>query len=127
MRLLIGEVLNEETLYAEYNSPSAPTREALSRQIENYYAPATAERIVPYYELPETSDLQAWKSLYGNIVADGQVRAPSRYFAAQLFEHGVPIEKIWRYQIAYRLSFITDKVAPKSFGVAHAMDRPFWK
>lgn len=127
MRLLIGEVLNEETLYAEYHSPSAPKRDALSRQIENYYAAATVERILPHYELPLTSDLQDWKALYGNIVADGQVRAPSRYFVKQLFDYGIPLEKIWRYQIAYRLSFITDKVAPKFFGVAHAMDRPFWK
>jgi hypothetical protein len=44
-----------------------------------------------------------------------------------LLSNGVPLEAIWRYHIAYRLSFITEKVAPKSFGVAHAMDKPFWK
>jgi carboxylesterase type B len=44
-----------------------------------------------------------------------------------LLEHGVRLEDIWRYRVAYRLSFINEKIAPKSFGVAHAMDKPFWK
>lgn len=43
-----------------------------------------------------------------------------------LVKHGVGIEDIWRYRIAYRLSFITEKIAPNPFGVSHAMDRPFW-
>jgi hypothetical protein len=47
--------------------------------------------------------------------------------AKSLTDNGVSIRDIWRCQIAYRLSFITEKMAPLSFGVAHAMDKPFWK
>lgn len=128
MNLLIGEVLNEETLYAEYNSPSEPSISSLKHQLENYYAPATVERILPSYTLPsKNDDLQAWKRLYGSIVSDGQVRAPSRFLIKNLVDFGVDVGCVWRYLIAYRLGFIDEKVAPREFGVAHAMDKPFWK
>ena len=125
-KVLIGEVLNEETLYATYNAPTEPTVDALRTQVQNYYAPATTDRVLENYELPSSSDLKEWKTLFGKIIADGQVRAPSRLFVDMLVKHGVDINDIWRYQIAYRLSFITEKVAPKEFGVAHAMDKPIW-
>ena len=127
LRLLIGEVLNEETLYAQYNPPTTPDVESLRSQVANYYAPATVDRILPSYDLPKSDDLEEWKRLYGNIIADGQVRAPSRFLVKNLSDHGVPVERLWRYQIQYRCSFITEKVAPASFGVAHAMDKPLWK
>ncbi|KUJ09786.1 alpha/beta-hydrolase [Mollisia scopiformis] len=126
MKLLIGEVLNEETLYATYNSPQEATLESLKRQISNYYAPATTERILKHYGWPESNDLLEWKAHFGKIIADGQVRAPSRALVNDLGKHGVSIEDIWRYRVAYRLSFITEQVAPASFGVSHAMDKPFW-
>lgn len=126
-KLLIGEVANEETLYSTYNSPEEPTVEALRLQIANYYAPELTDRILEEYTLPDSDDLQEWKACFGKIISDGQVRAPSRVLVQGLISNGVPIENIWRYQIAYRLSFITEEYAPKSFGVAHAMDRPIWK
>ncbi|KAF2163797.1 hypothetical protein M409DRAFT_25978 [Zasmidium cellare ATCC 36951] len=126
MKLLIGEVLNEESLYAEYNSPEQPILSALQHQLENYYAPSTVERILPSSTLPSSSSLQPWKSLYGTIAADGQVRAPSRFLAKKLFENGVGVDDVWRYLIAYRMGFIDESVAPGEFGVAHAMDKPFW-
>lgn len=126
-KLLIGEVANEETLYSTYNSPEEPTREALRLQISNYYAPDLTDRILQEYKLPETDNLDEWKSCFGRIVSDGQVRAPSRVLVKGLLANGVPLDRIWRYQICYRLSFITEKVAPKSYGVSHAMDRPIWK
>ncbi|KAL4749990.1 hypothetical protein BDW72DRAFT_194348 [Aspergillus terricola var. indicus] len=125
-RLLIGEVLNEETLYSTYNSPSEPTIEALRTQIGNYYAPDVTERVLKCYSLPDSKDLDEWKRLFGRIISDGQVRAPSRAFVSNLVANGVDLADIWRYQIAYRLSFIDERVAPISFGVAHAMDKPFW-
>ena len=126
-RLLIGEVANEETLYSTYNSPEEPTLEALRSQVSNYYAPETADRIIQQYKLPESTNLEEWKACFGRIIADGQVRAPSRVLVQGLVSNGVPIASIWRYHIAYRLSFITEKIAPISFGVAHATDRPLWK
>ena len=126
LRVLIGEVLNEETLYATYNTPD-PNMDSLRLQVSNYYAPETTDRILNSYDLPSTADPEAWKKVYGDIIADGQVRAPSRWLIHSLHSHGVPLRDIWRYQVAYRLSFITDKVAPAAFGVSHAMDKPFWK
>ncbi|KAJ5724920.1 hypothetical protein N7493_006648 [Penicillium malachiteum] len=125
LKVLIGEVLNEETLYATYNTPE-PNIDSLRLQVSNYYAPETTDRILHAYDLPSTADPEAWKTLYGNIIADGQVRAPSRWLIHSLYDHGVSLKDIWRYRIAYRLSFITDKVARRSWGVSHAMDKPFW-
>lgn len=126
LRVLIGEVLNEETLYATYNSPE-PNVESLRLQVSNYYAPETTDRILRSYQPPSTQHPDEWNMLFGNIIADGQVRAPSRWLVNCLEKNGISVQDIWRYRIAYRLSFITDKVAPRSFGVAHAMDKPFWK
>ncbi|KAK4546513.1 hypothetical protein LTR36_001730 [Oleoguttula mirabilis] len=125
-RMLIGEVANEETLYSTYNSPSEPNVEALKAQISNYYAPQVTERLLQHYQLPKSSDLQDWKDLFGHIVSDGQVRAPSRTLVKSLALNGVAIRDLWRYQVAYRLSFIDETIAPLSFKVAHACDKPFW-
>ncbi|KAM3086195.1 hypothetical protein ACMFMG_000332 [Clarireedia jacksonii] len=124
-KLLIGEMLNEETLYAVTNGPEANV-DSLKLQVSNYYAPATTDRVLKHYNLPSTDKKTDWQTVFGNIIADGQVRAPSRFLVNSLYANGVPVEDIWRYRIAYRLSFITDKVAPMSFGVAHAMDKPLW-
>lgn len=127
LSLLIGEVLNEETLYATYNAPDGGLK-SLRIEVANYYGDSTADRILKNYTLPEPdADDKTWKDLFGRIISDGQVRAPSRALVKTLVDHGIPLNRIWRYRIAYRLSFITEKVAPKSFGVAHAMDKPFWK
>lgn len=126
-KLLIGEVANEETLYSTYNSPKEPTLEALRLQISNYYAPELTDRILKEYKLPDTKDLDEWKSCFGRIISDGQVRAPSRVLVKGLISNGVPLKDIWRYKIAYRMSFITEDVAPKWYGVAHSMDKPIWK
>ncbi|KAL2807651.1 alpha/beta-hydrolase [Aspergillus granulosus] len=126
LRILIGEVLNEETLYAVTNGPEA-SRESLETQILNYYSPSTTLRLLKHYPLPNSDQKHDWEAVFGRIISDGQVRAPSRFLVNNLLENGVDIQCIWRYIIAYRLSFITEKVAPSSFGVSHAMDRPFWK
>ncbi|TDZ20062.1 putative esterase/lipase [Colletotrichum orbiculare MAFF 240422] len=125
-RLLIGEVRNEETLYSSYNPPSEPTLDALKLQISNYYAPNVTDRALQQYKLPDSDRLEDWQKALGFIVADGQVRASTRALAKALVDNGVDIRDVWRYQIACRLSFIDEKVAPASFGVAHGMDRPIW-
>lgn len=126
LRIFIGEVLNEEALYAVTNGPDA-SLESLETQISNYYSPSTTSRLLKHYRLPSSPQKQGWEAVFGRIISDGQVRAPSRFLVNNLLENGVEVHDIWRYIIAYRLSFITEKVAPASFGVSHAMDRPFWK
>lgn len=126
LRLLIGEVLNEEILYTAYNGPE-PNIESLRLQISNYYAPSTTERILQHYPLPTSTEKKDWTNLFGIVISDGQVRAPSRFLVNSLLTHGVSIRGVWRYRVAYRLSFIDGKVAPRSYGVAHGMDKPLWK
>ncbi|KAH8429220.1 uncharacterized protein LDX57_006887 [Aspergillus melleus] len=125
LRIFIGEVLNEETLYAVTNGPEA-SRESLELQVSNYYSPSTTSRLLQHYSLPTSTEKNDWEAVFGRIVSDGQVRAPSRFLVDNLLSNGVDIRDVWRYLIAYRLSFITPQVAPESFGVSHAMDRPFW-
>jgi carboxylesterase type B len=127
MQLLIGEVANEETLYAQFNGPTEPTLQSLQLQTANYYSPSTTAKILSQYSLPESSDLKDWKDTFGRIIADGQVRASSRYLVDALDRHGVTTRDIWRYRIDYRLGFIDEKVAPLDYGVSHAMDGPLWK
>lgn len=127
MRLLIGEVSNEDTLYAQYRSPEEGTIEALRLQTSNYYAPATTDRVLGQYKLPGSTDVAEWKTLFGHLIADGQVLAPSRCFVDALHRNGVAVSDIWRYRIGYRLSFITEKVAPLSYKITHSMDKSFWK
>ncbi|KAM5356916.1 hypothetical protein ACJ41O_003562 [Fusarium nematophilum] len=125
LKLLIGEVMNEDALYAVTNPPDASVA-SLQLQVSNYYPVAVAQRLLKHYQLPRSEDPREWQKLYGRIIADGQVRAPSRYLVNSLVQNGVEMSSIWRYMIAYRLSFITEEMAPASFGVTHAMDRPIW-
>ncbi|KAG8420756.1 hypothetical protein J3458_002687 [Metarhizium acridum] len=126
MKLLIGEVANEETLYAQFNGPTEPTLESLRLQAANYYSPAATAKILSQYSLPKTDDIEDWKDVFGRIIADGQVRASSRYLVDALSRHGLTTRDIWRYRIDYRLSFIDETVAPMEYGVSHAMDGPLW-
>lgn len=126
LRLYIGEVLNENTLYAITNGPDANLA-SLELQLSNYYPSSTMKRLLQHYSVPASSEKKDWEDAFGRIVADGQVRAPYRFLVNNLLSYGVDVRDVWRYCIAYRLSFITDKVAPESMGVSHAMDRPLWK
>lgn len=126
LRLFMSEMLNEESLYGATNPPE-PNLESLKLQISNYYAPDVTARLLNYYDVPTSKDKAEWRSTFGKIIADGQVRAPSRFIVESLVTHGVSINDIWRYLIAYRMSFITERIAPMSFGVTHAMDKPLWK
>ncbi|KHN93994.1 Carboxylesterase, type B [Metarhizium album ARSEF 1941] len=126
MKLLIGEVANEESLYAQFNGPAEPTPEALRLQVANYYSPAMTAKLLGQYSLPESNDLGDWKRAFGIMVADGQVRASSRYLVDALSRHGLTTGEIWRYRVDYRLSFIDDAVAPLEDGVSHGMDGPLW-
>jgi hypothetical protein len=70
-------------------------------------------------------NIDCWKKVYGDIISDGQVRAPSRLLVRQLRDAGVPISSVRRYMINWRPSFVDTKV-PKEFGVGHAMEKPIW-
>ncbi|EFQ30536.1 uncharacterized protein GLRG_05680 [Colletotrichum graminicola M1.001] len=69
-KILIGEVLNEETLYASYNPPIEPTLDALRLQISNYYAPDVTDRAIKQYTLPNSSNLEDWQNIFGKTQED---------------------------------------------------------
>jgi hypothetical protein len=81
-------VLNEETLYATYNSPEQTNIDSVRLQVDNYYAPATTDRIIQHCTLPTSDNVSEWKTIFGRIITDGQVLAPSRALAAHLYQHG---------------------------------------
>ncbi|KAJ5085195.1 hypothetical protein N7532_009966 [Penicillium argentinense] len=125
LKIFIGEVQDEDTLYAVTNPPDAHIN-SLHLQVSNYYPQTTTKRLLQHYRVPDSADQRDWQGIFGRIIADGQVRAPSRYLVNNLLERRVGMDSVWRYLIAYRLSFITNEVAPVAFGVSHAMDRPIW-
>ncbi|GKU06552.1 unnamed protein product, partial [Fusarium langsethiae] len=94
LKLLIGEVLDEDTLYAVTNPPD-PNIASLRLQISNYYPPHVTDRLLKHYALPQTKDKEAWQKIFGRIVADGQVRAPSRYLVDNLVRNGVMSRSKW--------------------------------
>lgn len=55
LKLFIGEMLNEETLYAATNGPEA-NYDSLYLQVLNYYAPSVTTRVLKHYELPKTEE-----------------------------------------------------------------------
>ena len=64
-RLLSCEVLNEETLYSTYNAPTQPNEDSLRIQVSNYYSPAVTDRIMKFYNLPVSEDLEEWQKVFG--------------------------------------------------------------
>ncbi|KAF5346303.1 hypothetical protein D9758_011467 [Tetrapyrgos nigripes] len=133
MKLLIGETRDEETLYRQINPPD--DLESLYKQVGNYYSPAVTKVVIDaYYNRnlhaqsahPDPDpDIDSWKKVYGDIISDGQVRAPTRLLIRQLTSAGVPLSHVHRYLINFRLSCI-NKRAPSTFGVSHASDKPIW-
>nr|XP_018259928.1 uncharacterized protein I303_08000 [Kwoniella dejecticola CBS 10117]OBR82086.1 hypothetical protein I303_08000 [Kwoniella dejecticola CBS 10117] len=77
----------------------------------------------PYQHPDPNPDIDSYTKVLGDIISDGQVRAPSRSFARQLRDAGVPLDSVHRYIVAWVPEFVT-KFAPPKFGVTHAMDRP---
>jgi hypothetical protein len=67
-RILLCEVLNEETLYSTYNAPTQPSVDSLRMQVSNYYAPAVTNRVLHLYELPQSRNLEDWQNLFGTLI-----------------------------------------------------------
>ncbi|WWD16929.1 hypothetical protein CI109_101361 [Kwoniella shandongensis] len=106
MAMIIGEVEEEELLYSVTNPPASLGD--LTVQLNNYYPVSQVSKIEQLYGVPSTcdpdseSDMAALRTLYGKMVADGQVYVPSRGLVNSLFEHGVGMDKILRYRISWK-------------------------
>ncbi|EIM79872.1 alpha/beta-hydrolase [Stereum hirsutum FP-91666 SS1] len=133
LELLIGEVRDEETIYRQTNPPDS--LETLHLQVSNYYPSHVSDKLIdayltrkvhlPYAHPDPDPNIDAWKKVYGDIISDGQVRAPYRLLIDQLRHANVPLSRVHRYLISYRPSFM-DRVAPATLGVGHAFDKPIW-
>ncbi|ESK93946.1 acetylcholinesterase [Moniliophthora roreri MCA 2997] len=133
LQVLLGEVRDEETLYRQTNPPH--DLESLYTEVGNYYSPSVTRMMVDAYlnrkvhkdsARPDPDpNIDPWKKVFGDIISDGQVRAPARLLVRQLHGAGVPLSSIRRYMINWRPSFVNAR-APKEFGVSHALDKPIW-
>ncbi|KAJ9097478.1 hypothetical protein QFC19_006747 [Naganishia cerealis] len=115
---------------------SAPSETAnLKREIANLYPEAVTDCLIHAYTadgihraaaLPDPNPhIGAAEKVYGDIVADGQVRAPERLLVQQLREAGVPLPRVHRYLIGWKPGFVR-KVLPDVMGVPHGSDGVIW-
>jgi hypothetical protein len=104
----------QELLYGITNPPE--NLNSLTTQLENYYRSSQVVRIKAMYGTPSTfdassaSDRSDLRTLYGRMVADGQVYVPSRSLVKVLFDHGVSMDRILRYRLTWRPKG-TDRIA----------------
>ncbi|KAJ9111612.1 hypothetical protein QFC22_006483 [Naganishia vaughanmartiniae] len=132
MSLLVGEVLNEECTY-RMGAPKDSSK--LRAEIANLYPGSVTEKLIHAYAvdkihlaaaLPDPNPyIGETEKLYGDIVSDGQVRAPERLLIQQLRDAGVPLERVHRYLIGFKPDFVK-KVLPGVMGVPHGSDSVIW-
>ncbi len=129
--VIIGEVVNEFSIYANTNPPKTP--EDFRNQLHNYYPAHVVEALLDLYPtVPEdliktdpASYMERTKKLFGTIVSDMQVHSSGRLFVNGLIKGGVPINRIFRYRVAYRAKFF-DNIEPPASRVPHGGDMPIW-
>ncbi|KAJ9092186.1 hypothetical protein QFC21_006931 [Naganishia friedmannii] len=132
MSVLVGEVLNEECTY-RMGAPKEMS--GLRAEIANLYPGTVTDKLIHAYTvdkiqvpaaLPDPNPhIGATEKLYGDIVSDGQVRAPERLLIQQLREAGVPLSRVHRYLIGFKPTFVK-KVIPDMLGVPHGSDGALW-
>lgn len=124
MSLMIGEVENEESLYAKINPPQHPRE--LVPSLCNYYPRKVVDSLVAMYPpLAESADAEECERHFGRIVSDVQVRTSIRGFVQSLLLAHVPLSRIHRYRIGLRLQ-AADQLTDPSYGVGHGDDSPIW-
>ncbi|KAJ7687223.1 Alpha/Beta hydrolase protein [Mycena rosella] len=135
MNILIGEMRHEEVFYRKTNTPA--DWEGLKRVLGNDFPQPVVQKLLDEY-LSNPAHLSAAapdpdpgvgevEQIYGLIVADTQIRAPTRQLVAALRDGGVPLSAVRRYLISYRHSLLnTPGGAPPTWGATHACDMPIF-
>ncbi|EIM79805.1 alpha/beta-hydrolase, partial [Stereum hirsutum FP-91666 SS1] len=109
LELFVSEVRDERrSMYRQINPPDS--LETLHLQVSNYYPSHVTDKLIdaylnckvhlPYAHPDPDPNIDAWKKVYGDIISDGQVRAPSRLLVDQLRHANVPLSHVHRYLIS---------------------------
>jgi hypothetical protein len=86
----------------------------------------TEEKIQVAAALPDPNpNISDVAKVYGDIISDGQVRAPERLLISQLKDAGVPLDRVHRYRIAWKPEFVK-RMLPDIMGVPHGSDTVIW-
>ncbi|GAO52290.1 alpha/beta-hydrolase [Saitoella complicata NRRL Y-17804] len=124
IKIMIGEVENEESVYAAINPPKSFSD--FLAELANYYGPEVAKKLTTAYPpLPADASPEDCSTRFGKIVSDVQVRIPIRMLVNDLVNGGVDRTSILRYRISFRPSSF-DNVFHTNMGVGHAFDAAVW-
>lgn len=135
MAVVIGETPQEEVMYGATNPPSS--LDDIAVQLENYYNPAAARKLVASWPLPSAlqglkpdekitapEQVKAIKLMFGDIVAHGQVYVSERALVRSLLEHVAP-ENVLRFRVAWKPEIIARGAIFQGV-VTHADDQWLW-
>lgn len=114
----------------------APKEQAeLRGRIANLYPLGVTDKLLKAYtkdgiQLPTAMpdpnpNISEVAKVYGDIISDGQVRAPERLLVQQLCDAGVPLDRVHRYRIGWKPGFV-EQVMPEIMGVPHGSDTLIW-
>jgi carboxylesterase type B len=129
IRVLLGEVADEEMLYRLINPASSYS--TMITQLNNYYPTEVTNSLLKIYPLPSSSVSKSeWRNTSARIVADCQVHATIRGFAASLLNpppghSALSLNRVFRYRISWRAKGLDAWLDP-AVGVCHASDIPIW-
>lgn len=128
VRIISGEVNNEQYTYKNFFSPADLAE--LELQVNNYYPETVSRTFLDVYasnELDESSPDFAHElvELYGKIVSSGQVYVATRGFLSKMVEHGFPHERIFRFKVEFRAQFV-DNFLAREHKVPHGSDIYIW-
>ena len=130
IKILLGEVANEETLYRLVNP--ATSYSDLQTQLDNYYPSAVSKGLLSAYQLPAKEAREGdWATVGGQILGDAQVHAVVRGFANSLLcppagATALSVQQdVFRYRISWRAGSLDEWLRPE-VKCCHASDIPLW-
>ncbi|KAL7414751.1 Alpha/Beta hydrolase protein [Mrakia frigida] len=112
--VVLGGVRDENKFYRITHSPR--TKAELVQDVERYYLPEAAARLVDTYLPEKEATPEELTELVGHILGDCQVHMPVRFLARDLLKRGFPVV---RYEVQYLAKF-WDDIAKDS--IAHGTD-----
>lgn len=125
--MLLSEVRNEHTSYAEWRPQKSNTLDAVKDRLRaDYYSDAVVDALVDHFcpdgKFPlECSD---WVAAFGKIFAAVQVHLTQRWFARKMLG-GRAGDLVRRVRTEWMSSYMKRRM-PKEMGVTHGTDSAIW-